>query len=69
MKFIKAKEQIGAGQSLVKVSQIQSNLIDVPVNTGLGAIHIRILIIEIEEYGDICVGKIWEQLDDQIEKT
>ena len=53
----------------VKVGQTQSNLIDGPDTTRLGENHIQILIIEIEEYGDICVGKIWEQLDDQIEKT
>ena len=47
------------GQSLVKVGQIQSNLIDSPMNTGLGEIHIRIVVIEIEEYGDILVlGKL-----------
>ena len=43
------------GQSLVKVGQTQSNPMDGPVNTGLGEIQIRILIIEIEEYGDILV--------------
>ena len=43
------------GQSLVKVSQTQSNLIDGPDTTGLGEIHIPILIIRIEEYGDILV--------------
>ena len=42
-------------QHLVKVGQTQSNLIDGLVNTGLGEIHIRILIIGIEEYGDILV--------------
>ena len=45
----------GRGQRLVKFGQTQSNLIDGPVNTGLGEIHIRILIIGIEEYGDILV--------------
>ena len=43
------------GQSLVKVSQTRSNLIDGPDTTGLGEIHIQILIIRIEEYGDILV--------------
>ena len=43
------------GQSLVKVSQTRSNLIDGPDTTGLGEIHIPILIIRIEEYGDILV--------------
>ena len=43
------------GQSLVKVCQTWSNLIDGPETTGLGEIHIRILIIRIEEYGDILV--------------
>ena len=33
--------------------QIQSNLIDDPETTGLGENHIQILIIGIEEYGDI----------------
>ena len=43
------------GQSWVKFAQTQSNLIDGPVNTGPGEIHIRILITGIEEYGDILV--------------
>ena len=43
------------GQNLVKVSQIRLNIIDGPVTTGLGEIHIRILIIGIEEYGEILV--------------
>ena len=43
------------GQSLVKVGQIRSNLIDGPDTTRLGEIHIQILIIRIEEYGDILV--------------
>ena len=43
------------GQSLVKIGQTQSNLIDGPETTGLGEIHIHILIIRIEEYGDILV--------------
>ena len=43
------------GQSLVKVSQTQSNLINGPETTGLGKIHIQILITRIEEYDDIFV--------------
>ena len=44
------------GQSLVKVGQTRSsNLIDGPETTRLGEIHIRILIIGIEEHGDILV--------------
>ena len=47
------------GQSLFKVGQTQSNLVDGPVNTGLSEIHIQIFIIEIVEYGDILVlGKL-----------
>ena len=43
------------GQSLVKVGQTWSNLIHGPETIGLGDIHIQILIIGIEEYGDILV--------------
>ena len=43
------------GQSLVKVGQTQSNLIDCPNTIRLGEIHIQILIIRIEEYGDILM--------------
>ena len=43
------------GQSLVKVGQTQSNLIDCPNTTRLGEIHIQILINRIEEYGDILM--------------
>ena len=43
------------GQNLVKVFQTWLNLIDGLETTGLGEIHIRILIIGIEEYGDILV--------------
>ena len=43
------------GQSLVKISQSQSNLIDVPETTRLCEIHIQILIIGIEKCGDILV--------------
>ena len=47
-------------QSLVKVGQIRSNLIDGPDTTELGEIHIQILIIRIEEYGDILVLEKFE---------
>ena len=40
---------------MVKVGQTQSNLIDDPNTTRLGEIHIQVLIIRIEEYGDILV--------------
>ena len=43
------------GQSLVKVCQTWSNLIDSPETTGLGEIHIQTLIISIEEYDDVLV--------------
>ena len=39
-------------QSLVKVYQTRSNLINGPKTTGLDEIHIQILNIRIEEYGD-----------------
>ena len=42
-------------QSLVKVGQTRSNLRDGLNITELGDIHIQILIIRIEEYGDILV--------------
>ena len=42
-------------QSLVKVGQTQSYLIDGPETTRLCEIHIQILIIGIENYGDILV--------------
>ena len=42
-------------QNLVKVAQTQLNLIDGPVTTRLGQIHIPFLSIRIEEYGDILV--------------
>ena len=42
-------------QNLVKVGQTRSNLIDGPKTTRLCEIHIRILIIGIEKYGDILV--------------
>ena len=43
------------GQSLVKVGQIWSNLMDGLDTTGFGEIHIQILVIGIEEYGDILM--------------
>ena len=43
------------GQSLVKVGQTRSNLIDGPETTRFYEIHIRIWIIGIEKYGDILV--------------
>ena len=45
----------GRSQNLIKVGQTQSNLIDSPNTTTLSEIHIQILIIRIEEYGDILV--------------
>ena len=42
-------------QSLVKVDQTRSNLINGPETTGHGEIHIQILIIRIEEYCDILM--------------
>ena len=39
----------------VKVGQTWSNLIDGPDTTGFCEIHIQILIIRIEECGDILV--------------
>ena len=42
-------------QNLVKVGQIRSNLINCLETTRLCEIHNRILIIGIEEYGDILV--------------
>ena len=43
------------GQSLVNVGQTRLNLIDGPETTRLCEIHIRILIIGIEKYGDILL--------------
>ena len=43
------------GQSLVKIGQTRSNLIDDPETIGPGKIHIQILINRIEAYGDILV--------------
>ena len=43
------------GQSLVKIGQTRSNLIDGLETTRFGEIYIQILIIGIEEYGEILV--------------
>ena len=43
------------GQNLVKIGQTWSKLIDGPDTIGFGEIHIQILIIKIEEYGDILM--------------
>ena len=43
------------GQSLVKVDQTRSNLMDGPDTIGLGEIHIQILVIRIEEYNNLLV--------------
>ena len=48
-------KQLDLEKGVVKVGQIQSNLIDGPDTTRLGEIHFQILIIRIEEYGDILV--------------
>ena len=48
-------KQLELEKGAVKVSQTQSNLIEGPDTTRLGEIHIQILIIRIEEYGDILV--------------
>ena len=43
------------GQSLVKVGQTRSNIIDGPETTRLCEIHNQIWIIGIEKYSDILV--------------
>ena len=48
------------GQSLVKVGQTRSKLIDGPKTTKLCEIHIRILIIGIDKYDDILVLEKFE---------
>ena len=48
-------KQLDLEKCMVKVGQTWSNLIDGPNTTGLGEIHIQILIIKIEEYGDILM--------------
>ena len=40
---------------LIKIGQTQSNLMDGPETTRFGEFHIRILIIGMEECGDILV--------------
>ena len=47
--------RVRRNQSLVKVGQIWSNLIDGSKTTGLSEIHIQTLIIGIEKYGDVLV--------------
>ena len=47
-------------QSLLKVGQTLSNLIDSPETTRLCEIHNRILIIGIEKYGNILVLVIFK---------
>ena len=42
-------------QNFVKVGQTRSNLIDGPETIRLCEIHVRILIVGIEKYGDIMV--------------
>ena len=42
-------------QSLVKVGQTKSNLINGPETIGFDEIHIQTLIIVVEEYSDILV--------------
>ena len=51
-------KQLELEKGAVKVSQTQSNLIEGPDTTRLGEIHIQILIIRIEEYGDICPSHV-----------
>ena len=48
-------KQLDLEKGTVKVGQTRSNLIDGPHTTGLCEIHIQILIIRIEECGDILV--------------
>ena len=48
-------KQLDLEKDAIKVGQTQLNLIDSPDTTGLGEIHIQILIIRIEEYGGILV--------------
>ena len=55
MVTIKRLDLEKGNQSLVKVGQTRSNLIDGLETTELGEIHIQTLIIGIEEYGDILV--------------
>ena len=55
MVTIKRLDLEKGNQSLVKVGQTRSNLIDGPDTTGFGEIHIQILVIRINEYGEILV--------------
>ena len=48
------------GQNLFKVTQTRLNLVDGPVTTGLGEIHIQMLIIGIKERGGILVSVKFE---------
>ena len=49
------KDAVKVYLKLVKLGQTRSNLINGLETTGLGEIHIQILIIGIEEYGDVLV--------------
>ena len=53
-------KQLDLEKGVVKVGQIRSNLIDSPNTTELGEIYIQILIIRIEEYGDILMLEKFE---------
>ena len=53
-------KQLDLEKGTVKVGQIWSNLINSPKITGLGENHIQILIIGIEEYGDILMSVKFE---------
>ena len=58
------------GQSLVKVGQTQSNVIDSPKTTRLCEIQKSNLDHwDWKVWWHIGVGEIWEQLDGQIERT
>ena len=49
------KDAVKVYLKLVKLGQTRSNLINGLETTGLGEIHIQILIIRIEECGDILM--------------
>ena len=49
------KDAVKVYLKLVKLGQTRSNLINGLETTGLGEIHIQILINGIEEYGDVLV--------------
>ena len=49
------KDAVKVYLKLVKLGQTRSNLINGLETTELGEIHIQILIIGIEEYGDVLV--------------